>query len=293
ISTQERKQESKPDQFGALCYLTNDSENMEKLQSKADIVIPNDAEEDNHDLDIAHMNNDPFFGIPIPKNDSEASSSLDVIPTIVQTAAPYSEHLVARGYRQEEEIDFEESFAPVAAIRIFLVFAAHMNMVVYQMDVKTTFLNGIICEEVYVSQPDGFVDQDNPNHVYRLKKALYGLKQAPCVWYNLLSTFLLSQEFSKGTMDPTLFIRRQGKDILLVSKILDEVLLHIDIRFHFIKEKVKNGVVELYFVNTEYQLADIFTKSLGRERIEFMINKLGMGSFTPETLKQLADKAEE
>nr|GFD00457.1 retrovirus-related Pol polyprotein from transposon TNT 1-94 [Tanacetum cinerariifolium] len=83
--------------------------------------------------------------------------------------------LVARGYRQEEGIDFEESFAPVArleAIWIFLAYAAHKYMVVYQMDVKTAFLNG-----VYVSQPDGFVDSDNPNHVYKLKKALYGLKQ--------------------------------------------------------------------------------------------------------------------
>ncbi|GJY72710.1 retrovirus-related pol polyprotein from transposon TNT 1-94 [Tanacetum coccineum] len=127
--------------------------------------------------------------------------------------------LVARGYRQEEGIDFEESFAPVArldAIRIFLAYAAHMNMIVYQMDVKTAFLNGILREEVYVSQPNGFVDQDNLNHVYKLKKALYGLKQAPRAWYDLLSKFLLSQEFSKGTVDPTLFIRRQGKDILLV-----------------------------------------------------------------------------
>nr|GEV26459.1 putative retrotransposon protein [Tanacetum cinerariifolium] len=90
--------------------------------------------------------------------------------------------LVARGYRQEEGIDFEESFSPVArleAIRIFLTYAAHKNMVVYQMDVKTAFLNGNLREEVYVSQSDGFVDQDNPNHVYKLKKALYGLKQAP------------------------------------------------------------------------------------------------------------------
>ncbi|GJT61351.1 retrovirus-related pol polyprotein from transposon TNT 1-94 [Tanacetum coccineum] len=95
---------------------------------------------------------------------------------------PDKARLVARGYRQEEGIDFEESFAPVArldAIRIFLAFAAHLNMIVYQMDVKTTFLNSILREEVYVSQPDGFVDKDNPNHVYKLKKALYGLKQAP------------------------------------------------------------------------------------------------------------------
>ncbi|GKD81584.1 retrovirus-related pol polyprotein from transposon TNT 1-94, partial [Tanacetum coccineum] len=117
-----------------------------------------------------------------------------------------------------ERIDFEESFAPVArldAIRIFLAYAAHMSMIVYQMDVKTTFLNDILREEVYVNQPDGFVDQDNPNHVYKLKKALYGLKQAHRAWYDLLSKFLLSHEFSKGTVGPTLFIRRQGKDILL------------------------------------------------------------------------------
>ncbi|GJU28036.1 retrovirus-related pol polyprotein from transposon TNT 1-94 [Tanacetum coccineum] len=90
--------------------------------------------------------------------------------------------LVARGYRQEEGIDFEESFAPVVkleAVRIFLAFAAHMNMIIYQMDVKTAFLNGILREEVYVSQPDEFVDPNNPNYVYRLKKALYGLKHAP------------------------------------------------------------------------------------------------------------------
>nr|GEU87753.1 hypothetical protein [Tanacetum cinerariifolium] len=126
--------------------------------------------------------------------------------------------LVARGYRQKEGIDFEESFAPVArleAIRIFLAYTAHKNMVVYQMDVKTAFLNGNLREEVYVNQPDGFVDQDNPNHVYKLKKALYGLKQAPRVWCDMLSSFLISQGFSKGSVDPTLFICRNGNDSLL------------------------------------------------------------------------------
>ncbi|GKC36909.1 retrovirus-related pol polyprotein from transposon TNT 1-94 [Tanacetum coccineum] len=98
--------------------------------------------------------------------------------------------LVAKGYRQEEGIDFEESFAPVArieAIRIFIANAASKNMTIYQMDVKTAFLNGELKEEVYVSQPEGFVDPDHPTHVYRLKKALYGLKQAPRAWYNTLS----------------------------------------------------------------------------------------------------------
>ncbi|GKC21592.1 retrovirus-related pol polyprotein from transposon TNT 1-94 [Tanacetum coccineum] len=140
--------------------------------------LPSSTTEENHDLDVADMNNDPFFGIPILKNNSEASSYLDVIPTIVHTSAPNSEHvtkwtkdhpldniiggilknkarLVAHGYRQEKGIDFEESFTPVArldAIQIFLAYAAHMNMIVYQMDVKWSFMNGILREEVYVSQ---------------------------------------------------------------------------------------------------------------------------------------------
>ncbi|GJR84075.1 retrovirus-related pol polyprotein from transposon TNT 1-94 [Tanacetum coccineum] len=127
--------------------------------------------------------------------------------------------LVAKGYRQEEGLDFEESFAPVArleAIRIFLANAASKNMTAYQMDVKTAFLNGELKEVVYVSQPEGFVDLDRPHHVYRLNKALYGLKQAPQAWYVTLLKFLLAQGFSKGVVDPTLFIRKTGKHTLHV-----------------------------------------------------------------------------
>nr|GFB26738.1 retrovirus-related Pol polyprotein from transposon TNT 1-94 [Tanacetum cinerariifolium] len=127
--------------------------------------------------------------------------------------------LVAKGYRQEEGIDFEESFAPVAhieAIRIFIANASSKNMTIYQMDVKTTSLNGELKEEVYVSQPEGFVELEHPTHVYHLKKALYGLKQAPRAWYAILSWFLLDNKFSKGAVDPTLFTRKTGKHILLV-----------------------------------------------------------------------------
>nr|GEV17202.1 retrovirus-related Pol polyprotein from transposon TNT 1-94 [Tanacetum cinerariifolium] len=108
--------------------------------------------------------------------------------------------LVAQGFRQEKGIDFEESFAPVArieAIHIFVVNAANKNITIFQMDVKMTFLNGELKEEVYVSQPEGFVDEDNPSHMYKLKKALYGLKQAPRAWYDMLSSFLILQHFSK------------------------------------------------------------------------------------------------
>ncbi|GKF04549.1 retrovirus-related pol polyprotein from transposon TNT 1-94 [Tanacetum coccineum] len=115
--------------------------------------------------------------------------------------------LVDKGYRQEEGIDFGESFAPVVrieAIRIFIANAASKNRTIYQMDVKTAFHNGELKEEVYVSQPEGFVDLDHPTHIYRLKKALYGLKQAPWAWYDTLSRFLLDIKFSKGAVDPTL-----------------------------------------------------------------------------------------
>ncbi|GKC09933.1 retrovirus-related pol polyprotein from transposon TNT 1-94, partial [Tanacetum coccineum] len=103
-------------------------------------------------------------------------------------------------------------------------FATHMNMVIYQMDVKTAFLNGNLREEVYVSQPDRFVDPDRPNYMYKLKKALYGLKQAPRARYDMLSLFLLSNDFSKGLVDPTLFIRREDKELLLVQIYVDDII---------------------------------------------------------------------
>ena len=135
--------------------------------------------------------------------------------------------LVAKGFRQEEGIDFEESFAPVArieAIRIFLANAASQNMVVYQMDVKTAFLNGKLKEVVYFTQPEGFVDPERPNYVYRLKKALYGLKQAPRAWYDTLSKFLLANKFTKGVVDPTLFTRRSGNHLLHVQIYVDDII---------------------------------------------------------------------
>nr|GEW60668.1 retrovirus-related Pol polyprotein from transposon TNT 1-94 [Tanacetum cinerariifolium] len=231
-------------------------------------VIPQDVEEDIHDIEVAHIGNDPLFGIPQHNSKWTKDHPLDNIigqlSRLVSTWLQLYEQalfcyydafltlmepktykdaltqscwieamqeelneferlenkacLVARGYRQEEGINFEESFAPVArleAIWIFLAYVAHKNMVVYQMEVKIAFLNGNLREEVYVSQSDGFVDQDNPNHVYKLNKALYGLKQAPRAWYDILSSFLISQDFSKGSVDPKLFIRRNGNDLLL------------------------------------------------------------------------------
>nr|GEU83527.1 hypothetical protein [Tanacetum cinerariifolium] len=472
-------EQAKPTGSPSSTTIDQDSPSPSKSQTTPEtqsLIIPQDVEEDNHDIEVAHIRNDPLFGMPIPKVASDQSSSTVSPHTIMhldhqipqhnskwtkdhplnniisQLSRPVSTRLqlyeqalfcyydafltsvepktykdaltqscwikamqeelnefewlkvweliprpdkvmvitlkwiykvkldelggilknkarlVAHGYRQEEGIDFEESFVPV------------------------TRLNGNLREEVYVSQPDGFVDPDNPNHVYKLKKALYGLKQAPSTWYDMLSAFLISQDFSKGSVDPTLFIHRNGNDLLLVQiydssialtafadadhagcqdtcrstsgslQFLGDRLIswslkrqksaaissteaeyialsgccaqilwmrsqltdyglgfnkipmycdnknaialccnnvqhfrskHIDIRCHFIKEHVDNGVIKLYFVNTEYRLADLFTKALGRERIEFLINKLGMRSFTPKTLKQLTDEVDE
>ncbi|GJU61744.1 retrovirus-related pol polyprotein from transposon TNT 1-94 [Tanacetum coccineum] len=277
--------------FGALCYPTNDSENLGKLQPKAiygifhwisptkEIILDYNKTYKtknlkpfmlilmsyNHDIEVAHMGNDPYFGILIPEVTSDQSSSSDVIHIIVPpdhqsepknykealTQACWIEamqeelyeferlevwelvpppdkafvislkwiykvkldelggilknkaRLVARGYRQEEGIDFEESFAP------------------------TAFLNGNLREEVYVSQPDGFVDPDKPNHVYKLKKALYGLKQAPRAWYDMLSSFLISNDFSKAHGSYSLFIgsnRKGNKLLLLVQIYVDDII---------------------------------------------------------------------
>nr|GEV57592.1 hypothetical protein [Tanacetum cinerariifolium]GEV77736.1 hypothetical protein [Tanacetum cinerariifolium] len=363
-------------------------------------VIPHDVEEDNHDIEVAHMRNDLLFGVPIPEVTSVQSSStvsphliiykvkLDELGGILKNKA----RLVTRGYRLEERIDFEESFSLIArleAIQIFLAYAAHKNML------------------------DGFVDQDNPNHVYKLKMVLYRLKQAPRVWNsndlllvqiyvddiifvasthelcdlfaNLMClkfkmsmmgriSFFLGLQISQSprgifinqskyaleslkkygfeSCDPVdtpmvekskLDEDKEGKayqarttekhDSLVSLKAFADAdhagcqdtrrnyglgfnkipmycdnksvialcynnvqhsrSKHIDIRYHIIKEQVENGVIELYFINTKYQLADLFTKGLGRDRIEFLINKLGMRSFTPETLKQLTDKIDE
>nr|GFA85578.1 integrase, catalytic region, zinc finger, CCHC-type, peptidase aspartic, catalytic [Tanacetum cinerariifolium] len=237
--------------FGALCYSTNDSENLGKLQPKADIGIfigsgPALSEMTPGTISsgLVQKFSPSTSYVPPSRNDWDLLFQLMFDELLNPPPSTYKEALTQSCLieaMQEElnefelltvwelvprpdkvmGIDFEESFAPVArleAIRIFLTYAAHKNMVVYQMDVKTVFLNGNLREEVYVTQPEGFVDQDNPNHVYKLKKALYGLKQAPRAWYDMLSSFLLSQDFSKGSVDPTLFIRRNGNDLLLISQ---------------------------------------------------------------------------
>jgi hypothetical protein len=127
--------------------------------------------------------------------------------------------LVAQGYTQEEGIDYDEVYAPVArieAIRLFLAYASFMNFTVYQMDVKSAFLYGSIEEEVYVTQPLGFTDPNHPDKVYKVVTALNGLHQAPRAWYATLASYLLENGFQRGKIDQTLFIKQHKKDLLLV-----------------------------------------------------------------------------
>ncbi|GJY59725.1 retrovirus-related pol polyprotein from transposon TNT 1-94 [Tanacetum coccineum] len=384
---------------------------------------------------IAHMGNDPYFGIPITEIPSNQSSSSNSIHTILheQTLFCYYDAFLTvvepKTYKdaltesywieaiQEELNEFE-------CLEVWELVPRPDKVMIITLKwiykVKLDELGGILKNKVYVSQPDSFVDPDNPNHVYKLKKVLYGLKQAPRAWYDMLSSFLTYQDFYKGLVDPTLFIYKEGKELLMVQVYVDDIIFtastpelldtpmvekskldedkegkavdpshyrgiigtHLYLttsrpdlqfaicmcaryqarptekqlltvkrnfrylkgivnrglcylkdslialttfananhagcqdtrhstsgsmqflgdrlvswsskRFHFIKEQVENGVIELCFVNTEYQLMDIFIKALARERIKFLINKLGMQSFTPETLKQLADENHE
>ncbi|GJW95115.1 ribonuclease H-like domain-containing protein [Tanacetum coccineum] len=135
--------------------------------------------------------------------------------------------LVAQGYTQEEGIDYDEVFAPVArieAIRLFLAYASFKDFVVYQMDVKSAFLYGKIEEEVYVCQPPGFEDPEFPDRVYKIEKALYGLHQAPRAWYETLSTYLLDNGFQRGQIDKTFFLKRVKCDIILVQVYVDDII---------------------------------------------------------------------
>ncbi|KAL8120307.1 hypothetical protein AgCh_017465 [Apium graveolens] len=158
--------------------------------------------------------------------------------------------LVAKGYSQQVGIDYDEIFAPVArleAITIFLAYAAHKKFKVFQMDVKSAFLNGELEEEVYVEQPPDFLDPKFPNHVYRLDKSLYGLKQAPRAWYETLAQFLLESGFNRGTIEKTLFYLNHGKDLLLVQIYVDDII------FGSINDRLCKKFVKL--MQSRYQMS--------------------------------------
>ncbi|GJS59264.1 putative ribonuclease H-like domain-containing protein [Tanacetum coccineum] len=160
---------------------------------------------------------------------------------------------------QEEGIDYDEVFAPVArieAIRLFLAFASYMVFVVYQMDVKSAFLYGTIDEDVFVSQPPSFVDPDHPKKVYKVVKALYGLHQAPRAWYATLLTFLEAHGYRRGTIDKTLFIKKDKKDIMLVQVFQMSSMGEL---IFFLGLQVKQSQTDLFISQDKY-VADMLKK---------------------------------
>nr|GEV20560.1 hypothetical protein [Tanacetum cinerariifolium] len=284
-----------------------------------------------------------------------------------QTVIRNKARLVAKGYAHEEGIDFEESFALVArleAVQIFIAYAAHKSFLIFQMDVKMAFLNGPLKEEVYVAQPDGFVDPDHLEKVYRLRKALYGLKQAPRAWYDELLKFLTTKGFTKDQTDyrskigSVMYLtssrpdivqagssfeltafsdadhaecidsRKEAKYVALSTSCAQVMWMktqlqdygfnynkipfdcdsqsaiaiscnpvqhsrtkHIHTRYLFIKEQVENGIIELYFLRTEYQLADMFTKALPEDRFKYLVRRIGMRCLTSAELDVLAKES--
>ncbi|GJX29235.1 retrovirus-related pol polyprotein from transposon TNT 1-94 [Tanacetum coccineum] len=135
--------------------------------------------------------------------------------------------LVAQGYNQQEGIDYDETYAPVArlkSIRILLAYACALDFKLFQMDVKSAFSNSLINEEVYMAQPLGFIDFAKPDHVYKLKKALYGLKHAPKAWYDRLKAFLIRHEYKMVMVDNTLFTKKKGSNLIIVQIYVDDII---------------------------------------------------------------------
>nr|GEX70074.1 integrase, catalytic region, zinc finger, CCHC-type, peptidase aspartic, catalytic [Tanacetum cinerariifolium] len=244
--------------FGALCYPKNDSEDLGKLQPTADIgifpmfdecleppcverpvspapvvqalvnsagvVAESTLIEDNL---VSLVDNNPFINVFAPEPSSDASSSRDVSSTESTYVSQTLHHLSK--WSKDHPLDniIGNPSRPVSTRKQLATDALYKDMTIYQMDLKTAFHNGEFKEEVYASQPEGFVDLDHSTHVYHLKKALYDLKQAhraPRAWYDTLSWFLLDNKFSKGAIDPTLFTRKTGKHILLVQIYVDDII---------------------------------------------------------------------
>nr|GEW49578.1 hypothetical protein [Tanacetum cinerariifolium] len=295
--------------FGALCYPTNDSENLGKLQLKADIapevivliakvVAPELAattgspssttvDQDAPSPKVAHMSNDPYFGIPIPKATSDQSPSTDVIHTIVHPDHQISKH----NSKWTKDHPFENIIGELVRLvstrlqlheqALFCYYDAFLTSVkpkTYKDALTQSYWIKSIPElQFAICMCAGYQARPTEKHLHAVKRIFRYLRGTvnQGLWYPKDSSVALTA-FADADHVGCQDTRRSTTGSL--SK-------HIDIIYYFIKEHVENGVIKLYFVNTEYQLTDIFTKALGRERIEFLINKLGMRSFTSETLQ--------
>ncbi|GJZ76274.1 copia protein [Tanacetum coccineum] len=225
--------------------------------------------------------------------------------TIIQNKA----RLVAKGYNQKEGIHFEESFAPVArfeAVRLFIAYATYKSFLVYQMDVKTTFLNGPLKEDVYVNQPDGFVDPHHPDKIYvddnisgstkpklpkKFEKLMHIKFEMSMMWE--LKNFLGIQIHQSPHAEAKyVSLSACCAQVLWMRTQLTDYGFNFDKIpiYHFIKEQVEKGIVELFVIGIEYQLADMFTKALSEDRFKYLVRQLGMRCLTPAELETLANE---
>ena len=200
--------------------------------------------------------------------------------------------LVARGYNQEEGIDFDETFAPVArleVIRMLLAFASFMKFKLFQMDVKSDFLNGVLSEEVYVKQPPGFEDSNHPDYVFRLKRVLYGLKQAPRARYERLSKFLVEKGFSMGKVDKPLFIKRLNNDILVIQIYVDDIIFGAT--KHFLYEEFASSMSQEFEMSLMGELSFILGLQIKQTESGIFISQ---GKYARELVKRFGmDSAKE
>jgi hypothetical protein len=176
------------------------------------------------------IKNDVWEIVPRPKNKDVVSSKwlFKIKHAADRSIEKYKARFVARGFYQKEGIDYEETFAPIArytSIRTIIALAAKMKRKLHQMDVKTAFLNGVIEEEVYIEQPQGFEVEDRKSHVCRLKKALYGLKQAPRAWYGRIDSFLTSLGFTKSKADSNLYFKVMNDELVILLRYVDDLFL--------------------------------------------------------------------
>ncbi|GKC65937.1 retrovirus-related pol polyprotein from transposon TNT 1-94, partial [Tanacetum coccineum] len=200
--------------------------------------------------------NDVWDLVPLPKNYTVIGTKwvyrnkLDENCIVSRNKA----RLVAQGYNQQECIDYDEIYAPVARLesfRILLAIACANDFKLYQMDVKSAFLNGFINEEVYVAQSLGFINFEKPNYVYKLKKALYGLKQAPKAWYDILKAFLLKHVYSMGMVDNTLFTKKFKSHLIIVQIYVDDIIFGstFELLLGSLNKKIEDGI---FFNQSKY-----------------------------------------
>ncbi|GJX03913.1 retrovirus-related pol polyprotein from transposon TNT 1-94 [Tanacetum coccineum] len=205
----------------------DDLDEVEPIKVTEKKNLENDIEDETLEIDeivnIKESKNHPLENVIENLNQRPLRNKFDENGDVSRNKA----RLVAQGYNQQEGIDYDETYAPVArleSIRILLAYVCALDFKLFQMDVKSAFLNGFINEDVYMAQPPGFIDFKKPDHVYKLKKALYGLKQSPKAWYDRLKAFLIKHEYKIRMVDNTVFTKKKTSNLIIIQMYVDDII---------------------------------------------------------------------